>query len=96
MKEHIAQACLSGDLDEDVCKVILIRQAIQAEHEASNIYDSAAEYFEEIGFERGKDIMMDISDEEEVHVGEFTELLTEVNKDYGKNISLGMKESQHI
>lgn len=68
-----------------------IRFSIAAEFEAIQLYEQIAETTDN---EQVKEIMLDIADEEKVHVGEFLHILKSVSPDDEKFYDEGEKEAK--
>lgn len=71
----------------------ILRLAIIAEQDASNLYEKMS------AFTKNKDIqklLLDISNEEKVHVGEFEFLLEHIDPDYEKKENEGRDEAEDL
>jgi hypothetical protein len=68
-----------------------VRLAVCAEEEAVHLYDTIAEYTDN---EKIRKIMKDVADEEQVHVGEFTELVRMLDDDEEEKVDEGEKEAK--
>lgn len=66
-----------------------IRQSIIAEYDAINLYEQLAEYTENSAVRR---VLLDIAEEEKVHVGEFEEVLRILDEEHGRAELKGQKE----
>lgn len=67
----------------------VLRTAIIAELDAVNLYEQMAEL---VGDETAKKALLDIAEEEKVHVGEFQALLLKVDKEQAKALERGKEE----
>lgn len=67
----------------------LLRLAIQAEYDAINLYEQMSEVTSN---KKIKETMLDVAREEKVHVGEFEELLRQIDKEQEKALSDGAEE----
>jgi uncharacterized protein len=66
-----------------------LRLSIAAELDAVHTYELIADATDDAEVKR---VMLDIANEEKVHVGELTELLEKFDKDYKKSVEDGRKE----
>lgn len=71
----------------------ILRLAMIAELDASNLYEKLATLAND---ERVTTVMLDISREEKVHVGEFESLLEEIDTEYEKAEEEGEKEVEDL
>ena len=71
----------------------ILRQAIIAEQDAINLYEQFAR---STSNKKLKRVLLDISREEQVHVGEFEGLLKEIDKEYAKAVEEGKEEAKEI
>lgn len=76
------------ETDEDILKA-----SIAAELDAASLYKG---YAMKTKNESIKKIMLDIAKEEEVHAGEFTEVLNRINPDYQAKVEEGKEEAKDI
>lgn len=83
------QACLHGYLDEDTCNEIFLRTGMMAELEAVNLYETMAM---STSNKKIKNILLSISEEEKVHVGEFQHLLKKLDHEYAVALETGASE----
>lgn len=67
----------------------VLRLSICAEHDATQLYDTIAEY---VNDPKIKKIMKDVADEEQVHIGEFQYLLEIIEKDEKEKTEKGRQE----
>ncbi len=72
---------------------ILIRRAIEAEYDAINLYEQIAAA---TGDATVKKMMLDIADEEKVHVGELEKLLGDHDKTHNSSVEDGRKEAEEM
>jgi rubrerythrin len=86
-------AALGIDDDKKSNDKIILRQAIIAELDAVSLYEQMAA---STSNERVKKLMMDISREEKVHVGEFESLLDELDKEHPKAVEEGKEEAKEV
>lgn len=77
---------------EDIDKEIL-RLGIIAELDAVNLYEQLAAMTEN---EKIKKILLDVAREEKAHVGEFQELLLQIDKEQVTELEKGKKEVQEL
>lgn len=71
----------------------ILRLGIIAEMDASNLYEKLADLASD---KRVKEMMIDISREEKVHVGEFETLLEEIDPDYEEAEEEGEEEAEEL
>lgn len=71
--------------------ITAVRLALCAEEEATQLYDTIAEYASD---ENVKKIMKDVADEEQVHIGEFQKLLNMIEDDEAEKTKEGEKEAE--
>jgi len=57
MTSEAFSKCLESELGEDTCKLVLLREVVRAEADASNIYEPIIDYFEENDFDRGAEVV---------------------------------------
>jgi len=81
------QAFLEGD--PDTVDRRALRIATMAEYEAISVYEQMAEL---VKSPKVKKVLLDIAQEEKVHVGEFESLLKEFDDEHGPSIDDGEKE----
>ena len=67
----------------------MLRLAIQAEYDAVNLYEQMAETTKN---SKIKKTMLDIAREEKVHIGEFEELLRQLDREQERALSSGAEE----
>lgn len=79
---------LSKVSKENIDKEIL-RLGMIAELDAVNLYEQLAEMAESQDI---KKILLDVAREEKTHVGEFQELLSQIDKEYVEELEKGKKE----
>jgi len=70
-----------------------IRLSISAEQDAVNLYELLADSSSD---ERVKKLMLDVANEEKVHIGEFQRMLQEIDKDNAGFLSDGEKEVEEL
>jgi len=70
-----------------------LRKDLSAEEEAASLYAAHAEMTDDKSI---KKILLDIADEERVHVGEFQALINKLAKDEEKLLAKGMKEAEKL
>lgn len=70
-----------------------IRQSIIAEYDAINLYEQLAGLTRNEGV---KKILLDIAEEEKVHVGEFEEVLRLIDEEHAKAEKKGQKEVEEM
>jgi rubrerythrin len=70
---------LLKDLSPEQANLQMLRFAMIAELDAVNIYEQFADITND---ERIKEVMLDVANEEKVHVGEFKKLMEELDKEY--------------
>lgn len=75
----------TGKIDD----VWILRRAIELEMEASRLYEDWAKQASDSDL---KEVLMDISNEEKVHVGEFMALLFKHDPMLGRKLKEGFKE----
>lgn len=68
----------------------ILRQAIIAEQDAVNLYEQMAR---STSNKKLKEMLLDISQEEKVHIGEFTALLEQIDKEEIPSMKSGKKEA---
>ena len=68
---------------------IILRQAISAELDAINLYEQMAA---STSNPKVKGILLDIAQEEKVHIGEFQHLLEELDEEHGPSLEEGADE----
>ena len=90
-KEYLAELFI--DFDNVKTDAEILRLAISAEHDASNLYDRLSTKTKNEKLNR---VLLDISQEEKVHVGEFEALLKIVDKEYEPALKDGSKEISEI
>jgi hypothetical protein len=73
--------------DNEIARAL--RLSIAAELDAAHTYELIADAVED---KKVKETMLSISQEEKVHIGEFTELLETYDKDYKESVEEGRKE----
>ncbi len=84
-------ACVNGDIkDKDECDIIFLNAGLMAEMEAINLYRTIAS---KTNNKKIKKTMLDITDEERVHIGEFKELLHQL---YPKTKKLEKKGKEEL
>lgn len=66
-----------------------LRLAVCAEEEATHLYNTIAEFVDD---EKVVKIMLDVADEEQVHIGEFQKLLELTEADETEKVEEGKKE----
>ena len=71
----------------------ILRLGMIAELDASNLYEKLAEL---ASTEEIKKVLLDVSQEEKVHVGEFQALLDEIDPQYGSSIEEGEGEVEDL
>lgn len=71
--------------------ITAVRLSLCAEEEATQLYDTIAEYVDD---ERVKKLMKDVADEEQVHIGEFQKLLDELEGDEVEKVEKGKDEAE--
>ena len=71
----------------------MLRASIAAELDAASLYK---EYANKTSNEKIKKVMLDIAKEEEVHIGEFQEILNQLNSNYKQNVEEGENEVKQI
>lgn len=83
------KSCLNGDINEDTCKLIFLRASVNAENEAINLYRAIADATDDPELE---ETMEHVAEEEEVHVGEFEQMLYDEDPEYAENVQEGVDE----
>jgi hypothetical protein len=73
--------------DSEIARAL--RLSIAAELDASHLYDLIADAVED---KQVQDVLRDISNEEKVHQGELSELLSRFDKEFDKSMKEGRKE----
>jgi rubrerythrin len=86
-------AALGIDDSKKSTDVIMLRQAIIAELDATNLYEQMSQSSNNEEF---KKLMLDIRDEELQHVGEFEQLLEKLDPEHKKSIEKGKKEGEEL
>lgn len=71
----------------------LLRTAIIAELDAVNLYEQMAESIDD---ETVKKVLLDIAEEEKVHVGEFQALLLRIDKEQVEALEKGKEEVEEL
>ena len=71
----------------------ILRTAIIAELDAINLYEQMAELVEDGAV---KNVLLDIAEEEKVHVGEFQALLLKLDREQVKALEKGRKEVEEL
>lgn len=75
---------------EDIRKdMALLRAAIIAELDASNLYEQFAS---QTSNEKLKEVFLNVSNEEKHHVGEFQTMLERIDPDFTEELEAGKKE----
>ena len=77
------------DLDEKQRIIEILRICIIEEYKASNLYEKLASM---INNSKVKEVLLDISNEEKTHIGEFETLLTKFDSDHLPSKQKGKKE----
>jgi len=67
----------------------ILRASIMAELDAINLYEGFADVVENDAI---RNILLDIAEEEKIHVGEFQHLLVRVDEDYRNAMDIGRVE----
>ena len=88
-KKYAETAALGIKEDAKSSDKIMLRQAIIAEYDATSLYEQMAE---SATSEKVKKIMLDISREEKIHIGEFEALLDEIDSEHEESVQEGKKE----
>ena len=70
-----------------------LRTAVMAEYDAINLYDQLAQ---QVRNQKIKRTLLDIAQEEKVHVGEFEQLLREFDKEHKESEIEGSQEVEEI
>ena len=68
-----------------------VRLSLCAEEEATHLYDTIAEFVKDAKVQK---LMRYIASEEQVHIGEFQQLLNELEDDEEEKVSEGEKEAE--
>ena len=89
IKEQLAKNVVSDKLPEDVTDKNMLRLAIQAEYDAVNLYEQMAATTSD---KKIKETMLDVAKEEKTHIGEFEELLRQIDDEQEKALSDGTEE----
>ena len=71
----------------------VLRAAIIAELDAVNLYEQMAELIEDEIIRR---VLLDIAEEEKVHVGEFQALLLKLDREQAKALEKGREEVEEL
>lgn len=71
----------------------VLRTAIIAELDAVNLYEQMAESIDD---EMVKKVLLDIAEEEKVHVGEFQALLLRIDKEQKEALEKGREEVEEL
>jgi len=85
--EEMADPGIPGEVAQT--DTTLLRRAIIAELDATNLYEQMAAATKN---KRLKEIFLDVAKEEKIHVGEFEKLLGEIDKEHIKAVEDGAKE----
>lgn len=67
-----------------------VRIGIAAEHDATHFYETIADSIDDVKI---KKLFQDVANEEKVHVGEFEQVLIELNKKNGELVEEGKSEA---
>jgi len=73
--------------DSEIARAL--RLSIAAELDAVHTYELIAD---SVGDKKVQEVMKSVANEEKVHAGEFTEILSRFDKDYDKSVEKGRKE----
>jgi rubrerythrin len=84
---------LLKELSPEQANLQMLRFAIIAELDAVNIYEQFADITND---EQIKKVMLDVANEEKVHVGEFKKLMTEIDPDYENWENEGEEEVEEM
>ena len=84
---------LLKELSPEQANLQMLRFAMIAELDAVNIYEQFADITND---ERIKEVMLDVANEEKVHVGEFKKLMEEFDKEYEDLELDGEKEVEEM
>ena len=86
-------AALGIDDSKKSTDEIMLRQAIIAEYDAINLYEQMAH---STNNEKFKKVLLDISKEEKVHIGEFELLLDQLDTEHEDSVIEGKDEAGKI
>lgn len=81
------------DLEYDSYIKEALRLSIIAEYDAINLYEQLAERVKDA---KAKKLFLDIAKEEKVHVGEFQELLEQLDNEQGESLEEGEEEAEEL
>ena len=73
--------------DSEIARAL--RLSIAAELDAVHLYELIAD---SVGDKKVQEVMKSVANEEKVHAGEFTEILSRFDKDYDRSVEEGRKE----
>lgn len=82
MTSEAFSQCLKGNLPEDTCKKVMLREIIRAETEANNIYEPIIDYFDSIEYDTGVEVVKHINKEEKEHHREVEDLLEDIDPEF--------------
>jgi rubrerythrin len=71
----------------------ILREAIQDEYRAANLYEKMAR---RVSSSKVRRVLLDIANEEKVHIGEFEALLEEIDDDHYESTEEGYEEVEEI